>query len=146
MKCIKDELIQRYLDGEVSSQEREMVQSHIRTCEKCACRIEEQQVFIVHLKKQLRPSFRQPIEIPPFAMSKVNKHCFLTNKKYILYATSVACILLLLLLFVHPRKKDAAEFQPLFLLESDFDANKPVSQQDMMIYLIDSEGRIITGE
>lgn len=145
MKCIKNELIQRYLDGEVSSLERDMVQSHIRNCEKCALRIEEQKMFVARLKKELPLLGRQPVEIPPFEMPEIHKNHFFTNRRYILYAASAACILLFFLL-MRPEKKDKNELQPIFLLESDFDANKSVYQQDMMIYLMDEEGRIITGE
>lgn len=151
MKCINNELIQRYIDGETAQQKTEWIASHLRTCAECARRVEEQRAFIALLKNRLRPPFESPasFESPPFVMPyrptrRFTLHLSSANRKYIVYAASVACVLLLLF-FVHPKKEKTEEMKLLFLLESDFDANKPVLEQDLMLYLIDTEGNVVNG-
>lgn len=150
MKCINNELIQRYLDGETARSETERIESHIRTCVECTRRVEEQRAFITRLRKQLCSSSELPVvEIPPFVMpdKRMGRRVspLLANRRYLVYAASVACVLLLLF-FVHPKHKKSRKLQPVFLLESDFDANKPVLEQDLMLYLIDEEGKMVNIE
>ncbi len=142
MKCIDNELIQKYIDGEVSCREAEYIQSHIKTCNKCACRIEAQRAFAGELKKHIGFSAVQVVDIPEFVRPPMRKRRLSVKMKYSIYAASVACILALFF-FIIPKKSNEEDLRLIYFFEGGFDANKPVSQQEVMLLIIDSGDRII---
>lgn len=68
MKCLTDEQIQLYIDGEISKQELTKIDLHLSECSICRPKLEQQQLFIRELKATLRPS--NDIAAPPFALPK----------------------------------------------------------------------------
>jgi hypothetical protein len=144
MKCINNELIQRYIDRETNAQETESIEKHVASCSLCAQRIEEQRTWANHLKNKMNNWSNFPVVIPEFVAPAIPTRRFnIKIKHYIIYATSAAACILLLFLFFPVKETKANEFQVIYCLDGEFDSNRPLSQQEMVIKIYDSNGRIV---
>lgn len=142
MKCISEELIQKYIDKEVSGKEEAYINSHITDCTKCAVKIENMRQTAGHIKKIIGLIDEKDIEIPGFKMTAHKTKFLHLSFKKIIYAASVACILALFLVIFYKQKHEL-KLVYYYDLESEFNANLPVSEQEMVIQIIDSEGKLI---
>jgi len=143
MKCIDNELIQRYIDGEASPFETERVEKHIAECSQCARNVEEQRAFACYLKKEIGQWGKQPVIIPEFIAPFITPRRRLNLKiRHYVYAVSAACVIFLIV-FLFPDKNKNKEIRMIYSLEGDYDSNRTVSQQEMTIIIIDADGKII---
>ncbi len=143
MSCLKDEIIQKYIDGEANRNEIILVENHIANCEECAVRIENQKSLATGVKKAINLLAEDTIEIPKSVKSSVQSKKRIITGRRLLYIASAACILLIVLII--PRKKDIeVQTETIFThdLDWEYDANKTISQQQMYIHIIDVEGDI----
>jgi len=142
MKCIDDELIQKYIDGETDSEEAALIEKHTADCPQCARNIETQKAFADYIKREVRQWGRQPDVIPEFVAPATGKRRLSLKLKHYLYVVSAACaIFLIVVLF--PKQKKEKDIQLIYSFDGDFDANRTVSQQDMVIMMIDSDGKVV---
>lgn len=141
MKCINDELIQKYIDGEATIHEKEMIEKHISSCTTCAGKIATQRKLSELIRRDIRQLGKSDITIPQFIKppKKENKK-YIPFRKYISIA-SVACILFLLFLLI-PGKTMNENIVFFYGFENEFDANLPVSEQIMTFQIIDANGNI----
>lgn len=142
MKCISEELIQKYIDKETSPTEDEYILVHSGECRKCADEIVSMRQSADRIKNLIRLSDEEDVEIPGFVKPVQIKKISNKNYKRIIYAASAACILFLFL-FLFQTQEDDAEYIYSYDLEIDFNANLPASEQEMVIQIIDSEGKLI---
>lgn len=141
MKCISDEVIQQYIDGETQPQETSVVEKHIETCRDCAARVSHQRAlktrFIGAINLLAGPAGGTP-ELKSSAKPSKGKRVLLSRVVPLLAA---ACILLLVGLFF---QKDKAIDEKVSLTEASFagelDANRPVHQQELTITVISPGG------
>jgi hypothetical protein len=143
MKCINDELIQKYIDGETNAKETVNIEKHIEDCSFCAHRMEKQRAFVNNIKKKMEHWSNIPASIPDFEAPNLSKRRFIIKNKYIMYAASVAACIGFLVLFLLPKENKANEYQMIYCFDGDFDSNRPYSQQEMTIKIIDKNGRIV---
>jgi len=73
MKCIDDELIQKYIDSETNSGEAVLIESHAADCPQCARNIETQRAFADYIKREVGQWGRQPDVIPEFVAPATGK-------------------------------------------------------------------------
>lgn len=153
MKCINNELIQRYIDGETDLQETARIKKHLSDCPQCTRNVEEQKTFAEAIKKRINNSCQPPFAIPEFVAPNVCKHTSVRKHKlnlkikYYIYAASAASAIFLIFFL---RKEHNAEpphvppsIQLIYGFNGDFDSNRTVSQQEMTIIVIDADGKII---
>jgi hypothetical protein len=146
MKCIDDELVQRYIDGETDLRETEEIEKHIITCLSCARSIEERKALLNTIKTDLQKLVSLPVSIPEFSVPVAQKRRLNIKIKHMVYTVSAACIALCILLFPFTERHEEEEENNILLVYSvirDFDANRTFSQQKQQIFMIDSEGKII---
>jgi hypothetical protein len=143
MNCIKDDVIQKYIDGETTLSEAFLVESHIATCKKCELKIENQRRLAISVKKALNLLAKNSAEIPELAIpSRHIKKPSLTIKRFSdIFAA--ACILLFVI-FITKKKEMKNDDEIIMEIGSviDVDANRPVSQLPLVISIIDSKGNI----
>jgi len=143
MNCLNQNIIQQYIDGEASPAEVAQIKKHIEACEKCGASIDKQKKRANGVKRAINLLAEDAAEAPTITLPSehIKKNFF--NGRRILYAIAAACILLFIILI--SRNKDM-EIQPMMTIEpgfaSDIDANRPVSQQSLVITIIDSEGNV----
>ena len=149
MKCINNELIQKYIDGETSSQETVKIEKHLTECTQCLKKIENQKVFVYVVKNELG-HVKQPVIIPDFIIPVSQKHRLYNIKvKHFIYAVSAACAILLAVFLLPALNKKNEQYNLntvhlIYTFEGDFDSNKPMTQHEMVIKIIDSNGKIVT--
>ena len=138
MKCICDELIQKYIDNEASKEEVTYVETHLISCDACKDAVDEQKKLAAEIRNVINLLSEETIEIPTF--ERKNKRVIL---RWSLFAASVACILAFIL-FTHKPEKDTPIDSTKFFhnTENEFDANRSISQQDMVLKIVDSEGNM----
>ena len=143
MNCIKDDIIQKYIDGETTPSEEFLVENHVATCKKCKEKVENQRKLAASIKKALNLLEKDSLEIPSFlAPSKAIKNIFAPNNRlfYIIAAASI----LLFLFVIRPKNETARQKENSIELgySLEVDANRPVSKLPMVINMIDSQGKV----
>lgn len=140
MRCISDEMIQKFVDKETSAKENSIVQSHLATCSTCAKRVEERRHTINRIKELMGSHNKNEIEIPVFQVPENQKKTVYTHFKKIAYIASAACLLILFLIF-NQKSKDEIDFIYSYEVECEYNANLPLSEQEMVIEITDSDGK-----
>jgi len=126
MKCINDETIQKYMDGETNAQETENIEKHAASCAVCAQKIAEQRRFASHIKRGIENWGAEPVSIPEFVAPAIPKRRFniKIKTKYYMYATSAAACAILLIFLLLPKENKANEYQMIYCFDGDFDSNR----------------------
>ncbi|MCL2073133.1 MAG: zf-HC2 domain-containing protein [Marinilabiliaceae bacterium] len=145
MKCIDNTLFQNYIDGETTPQETEMIKKHINGCSQCAQIFEQQRIFATNIKTNINKLVNEPIKIPDFIVPAIKKRHFKIKIRHIVYAVSAACAIIAVL-FLFPKKSQEIEYRLIYCFDGEFDSNKTYAQQEMVIKMIDSNGKIISYE
>ena len=143
MKCINDEMIQKYIDGEINVQEAENIAKHAEKCAFCAQKIAEQRTFADCIKKKTGKWGAEPVAIPEFIAPTLSKRRFIIQKKYYIYVTSAAACAILLIFLLLPKENKMSDYQMIYCFDGDFDSNRPYSQQEMTIKIFDPNGKIV---
>ncbi len=145
MKCIDDELIQKYIDGETMLKEEAFINEHISCCEKCREKVDCKREQAKIIKKAISLIGENAVESPEFLKPGPQKKMINTKLKRYIYPASAACILILIFFFYQNQKRPKnKEINILYNLESEYDANLPLSEQEMVIQIIDSKGKLTT--
>ena len=142
MRCISDEILQQYIDNELTPEQEKDVEVHLDTCSECRKRLEEQNLFVSFLRET--NSSEDNVEIPAFLPSQ-NQPAPIRRKRY-LYPIVAACCILALMVAIYPfQKKDIPENEYIILydIEGGYDSNLPFSQQNFRTYAIDGAGNRI---
>lgn len=142
MKCIDDELLQKYIDGELEPQERAAVEEHIAVCSRCVRKMEAQKQFVEIFKSDMNRLGREPEMIPAFDKTAKRRKTAI-RKRFIIYAAAAAAACALLLILIGQPKENPEEFTIIYGIDGSFDANKPYLQQDMVMYLVDKDGNVM---
>ena len=142
MKHIDDEIIQKYIDNEASQEEVDYINDHILSCSGCEKAVDEQRQLSVEIREVINLLNEEEIEIPEFVKSgKKRKKQLRMIYLFSTCAASVACVLAFLLLY--PKEKNMDNYERLFYnTEFEFDANRSVTQQNIVIKILDSEGNL----
>lgn len=144
MSCITNELIQKYIDDEISLEESVSVKQHLANCEFCESKLIAQQNLVIDIKSTLNLLTENTIDIPPMVLPfQVNRRR-LVLKRRLVYALSAACVLLFFVM-IFPTNRDLKqnEISMLQSFDEDYDANLPFSQQKMIINVVDPTGKVI---
>lgn len=143
MNCIDDGLIQKFIDGEASAEEVKLVNRHISDCQVCDEKIDQQKKLAIHMKEVLDTLVADDIEIPAFSYPGQNNPFINTNIKRFLYALSAACVLFFGVWISDNGSQEEMEEVVFYNnVDWEFDANKPITDQQMIIKVIDADGNV----
>ncbi len=142
MRCINDQLIQKYIDKESSEKENSFVQGHITTCSECAEKVEERRYTVNHIKQLIGSLETKDIQVPIFQEPEYQRKTLSIHLKKVSYAVAAACLLILFFVF-RQKPQDDIQIMYAYEIDSEYDANLPLSEQEMVIEIIDSEGKLI---
>ena len=140
MTCIDEQLLQQYIDGEGTENERAEVKQHISHCLACARKHAEMEKLSVEIKRAVNLLAVENIEIPAFKNPAVRP--LRRNYKPILYSLAAACILLFVL-FITDKKNgsDQREIAIVQCVPAEVDANRPAGDKDFVIEVYDDKGQ-----
>jgi len=146
MKCINEEQIQKYIDGETDLQETDQIKKHLTECSRCLHNVEEQKAFTEAIKRKLGNIGKQTVIIPEFVAPNIRKRRLSLKIRRYIYTVSAACVILLIVFLRYGRNTEPRcnpTVQMIYSFDGNFDSNKTVSQQEMTIVVIDANGKII---
>lgn len=139
MNCIDESLFQKYIDHECTDVERKEIKHHLALCESCRVSLVEKENISIAIKRAVNSLNIQDSRIPAFDHRVKNKR----NKiKLFIYSLSAACILLLVLFVVE--KQMEPNHNEITIVQSiplEVDANRPASDQDLVIEVYDGKGQ-----
>ncbi len=144
MSCIDDELIQKFIDEEATAQEVKLINQHISACRVCAEKIDQQKKLAVRIRKTIDLLVEDEIELPKFNYPAQNNRPVNTIVRRFLYVLSAACVLFFAIwVSDNGQQKEKEEVVFYYNVDWEFDANKPVSDQQMIINVIDADGNVL---
>ena len=143
MTCISIEMIQKYIDNEVTPEEVALIENHVIQCKTCAAKIKMQLKLATYAKNSINMLADETIDIPEFVNPLLHKKRHIITTRRLVYSVAVACILLFFLI-IFKTKGTADEKNVYFmqLVEYDYDANRTLLEQQMIIEIIDPEGKV----
>lgn len=157
MKCIETDILQKYLDGEVSTDEKTGVEAHLATCDLCSFRLAQLQGRSERVKKVLNFGLDSDAVVPPLP-SYMNGKLSVNGSdveatgetramrpllKRLTIGLSAACVLGLVFLYkpldCRSANKDFVRMQREIV---EVDANQPYEDQETTLSIIDTEGNV----
>ncbi len=143
MKCIDDELLQGFFDGECSDEEATRARLHLGACQHCRHRHAQLQTRVHAVHQALGMLCSDNIAIPPIPLSVPARKRFSLHPKHILPLLAAASIAIFLLIF-HPKEQHNMYGDPMLqsYYPSELDANKPVDQQELRFTAISPDGKV----
>lgn len=141
MTCIRPELIQKYIDNEASINEKDFVEEHLKHCGICHKKVESRKQFAQLVVKSINNMAKEYEYIPAFVPERNVSRIHLKRK--FIYGLSAAVVFLLIMLTIlkNPAQKPM-HVNIVNAIGPEVDANKPVTQQDMVIKVIDQDGNV----
>lgn len=129
MKHFDEITIQKYIDNELSPEERYEVEKHFENCKECSEQVENQRVFSEKVKDSLDGFVPDDIKIPEFKLSYQPKKTR-TFRIVLISSLSTACAILLTFFIIKGLKKEPENFDIYdFITIEEYDANKPMTEQ-----------------
>lgn len=129
MKHYDEITIQKYMDNELSPEERYEVEKHLENCKECSEQVENQRVFSEKVKDSLDGFVPDDIKIPEFKLSYQPKKTR-TLRIVLISSLSTACAILLAFFIIKGLKKEPENFDIYdFITIEEYDANKPMTEQ-----------------
>ena len=129
MKHFDETTIQKYLDNELSSEERNEVEKHLENCQECSKQVENQRVFAENVKKSIEAFVPNEAEITDFKIAYQPKKTR-TLRIVLISSLSTACAILLAFFIIKGFKKEPENYDIYdFITIEEYDANKPMTEQ-----------------
>ena len=143
MRCIESDLIQKYIDEEVTPEESVLIEGHIKHCEACMAKIRNQRKLVTHVRDTINLLAEETVDIPEFEIPQSRKKMHAITSRRLIYSVAAACIIILLLI-IFQNKESVPENNEYFmqLVEHEYDANRSLSEQKLIIEIIDPEGNL----
>lgn len=143
MRCIDPDLIQMYIDKEVTLEEELMIKDHLKQCQACATRFNNQLQMVTQVKDTINLITNETIEIPEFTIPEKQKKRHANINRRLIYGVAAACIIILILITFHTNNRvDENSEYFMQLVEYEYDANRTLSEQELVIEFIDPNGNL----
>ena len=134
MKHFDEITIQKYIDNELSPEEKIEVEKHLENCKECSEQVENQRVFAENVKKSIEAFVPNEAEIPDFKIAYQPKKTR-TLRIVLISSLSMACAILLAFFIIKGFKKEPENYDIYdFITIEEYDANKPMTEQ-MFTYM-----------
>lgn len=129
MKHFDEITIQKYIDNELSPEERYDFEKHLENCKECSGQVENQRVFSEKVKDSLDGFVPNESEIPDFKIAYQPKKTR-TLRIVLISSLSTACAILLAFFIIKGFKKEPENYDIYdFITIEEYDANKPMTEQ-----------------
>ncbi|MDD2612184.1 MAG: anti-sigma factor [Bacteroidales bacterium] len=158
MNCIDKDILQRYLDGEMDPDQKAQVDKHLKECQFCRIQLELLRTRAVQIKNALKSLSDEEVVRPPLSSMIDGKLPVFESKELqyknasdngwkpvnrLIYGIGVACAIILLFLYTPwktpGKSQDVIQMQAVI---QEVDANRPYSEQETVITVIDPDGKV----
>lgn len=144
MNCINNEIIQKYIDNEATSEEILFVDKHVSECKHCAKIINEKRILAETIKYSINKLVDEDIEIPSFMPPViVKKQRKLSTRKFAIAFAAAAVIVFAIVVI----PTDNIENQNTQIITDNYywetDANSADALQPCMsVVITDADGNV----
>ena len=133
MKCIKEGILQQYIDNEIQEPQLSEVEEHLQKCADCKQRFDEQKMASQFVVSELSKLTENQTGIPSFEFPKKKKNIY----RRLFYSLAAASVIFLgIYLFKEESYQNKIEETPIVITDFEFDANKSITEQDFEITII----------
>jgi hypothetical protein len=141
MKCINNYLIQKYIDGEATEKEVQLINNHLKKCASCISKLENRQILSKNVISATNKIIIKEIVTPKF-LSPVNtlKKQWDIKKHIIIYIAAASILTGILVLYNHKINKHTPEIYSIQNTTEDVNANQPCSEQKITLKITDPQG------
>jgi hypothetical protein len=155
MNCIKKSVIQKYLDGEIPNDEIIRIESHLKKCKECSEKVEQQRIRNGLINDMMNNLTDKEVVRPPLSLlfnpmlqvvDSADQNDFKSgwsSRKRLLYGLCGACAVLLFLIYplriLFDKQKKVIQIQEVI---RDVDANRPLTDQETVVTVIDPDGNV----
>jgi hypothetical protein len=147
MNCIKTDLIQKYIDKAASEKEIDTIRKHMALCRECITRLNELQHRADEIKKALNILVSDQVAVPGFiAPTGISKSLGATRmRRYVLslFAASVLICVVVAVMF-NLKTRTRKQIIVLHTVTREINANQTVTKQQIVINIIDANGKVTT--
>ncbi len=148
MNCISDEIIQKYIDGEIKHGEIVLVEQHLMECTPCYEKVDLHRSLSIKLKTVINSIVDDNIEIPIFETDKgIPEQTFIKRNRYAISISALISAASLILFFAVFKNEKGINQNDHFLFIGNFDcevdANQPATQQPLLIHITKPDGKQI---
>jgi len=145
MSCIKKDLIQKYIDKSASEKEIDTVGKHIAVCRECTARLAELQHRSEEVKKALNILVSDEVAIPGFVAPPGISETLEAKriKRYVISlsaASVLICVVMAVLLNLNLRPQK--QIVVVHTVDREINANQTAAKQQMVINIIDANGKV----
>lgn len=157
MKCIDTDILQKYLDGEASTDEKTGVEAHLASCDLCSFRLTQLQGRAERIKSLLNDRLDVEVVLPPLPsningklsvnVSDVEAPGESRAKRPLLkrWAIGLSAACLLGMVFLYKPLVCKGENQGMIRMQREIvevDANSPYSEQETVMTIVDESGNV----
>lgn len=143
MRCISDELIQKFTDAETNPKEDAVINSHLLHCNSCATKVNHRRKLSAGVKSAVNLLAKEgaPSLAPVFEKQTPVKKAVSARKVF--YGIAAACAIIALLVFApFGENRASQDTTAIENIQWDYDANKTFTQQEMVIQITDPQGTV----
>lgn len=143
MRCLTNEWVQRFIDDEVTAKKKIEINHHLDHCNLCNEHVIKRKILSENIKKSVHQLIQENHSIPAFSYHPKAKKIPVFSKIRLISGISAACILGMVLLITNRKNPEKVEQVTIIhTIGSDVDANRPVTEQQMTINVIDPNGNV----
>lgn len=142
MNCFNEQLIQTYIDGETSATQNNAIEMHLANCNTCSLKLKEQKELVNLFMKNMNTGIQSNPTIPILKLPEPKIKSKYPKTKEIIYSLSAACILAFVFLITKQPKSIQQENIIYQSFEFEYDANKTIIDQELIINIVDPEGNV----
>lgn len=142
--CLSDEILQKYVDEELTPEQLIKVKMHLQTCESCKTSIEEKKSLISELNEALELVEDEEIQIPVFEYKNIESIYFWKNRQVVWWSAAAVFLIVISVLVFNKTEKPDMNLEYVYReMQTEIDANKPWQEQTSTIYILNESGEII---
>ena len=144
MNCFNEEIIQEYIDNELSEELRDNFDNHLESCNECNTKFEQQLEIANFVKQEINSLYKEDIIIPN--INAISGNSTIANKsimRKLIYIVSAASIIFATFFYINYKQEPSSSDIEIFITNDYYyDANKGIMDQDIQIVIIDSDNEI----
>jgi hypothetical protein len=118
------------------------VEQHESACGDCKARIEHKRSVSAGITQAINVLAKEVPHVPDLNVPEVQKNRSIALLRRALIPVAAACLVLLLFLFTIDRNGQP-EVEKAPLKNWEYNANMPISNQDLIIQITDAEGKVL---
>jgi len=144
MNCFNEEIIQEYIDNELSEELRDNFDNHLGRCNECNTKFEQQLEIANFVKQEINSLYKEDIVIPN--INDISGNSTIANNsilRKLIYIVSAASIVFATFFYINYKQEPSSSDSEIFITNDYYyDANKGILDQEIQIVIIDSDNEI----